>query len=250
MRYLGYVLIFICIIRIVPITEWFIKLARFIYWKMYDLQDLRKNGRKFDLYGLRLLTGKQGSGKSISLIYMLERYRKMYPRCKIATNFGYINQDYEFSNWEQLLQDEFKNGEDGLIIGWDEIQNDFSSTDFKNIPDGFLRQITQQRKQRVCILGTSQVFTRVLKALREQCFIVGDCKTMLGRWTRVKFYDAQDYDAVSDDPDKRRKLMKVGKISFIQNNAIRQLYDTYEVIRSMTKKEYIHPIDREQRRGA
>lgn len=223
----------------------FIRLAKFIYWKTVDIIDYFKNGRRFNLYGLRLLTGRQGSGKTICLVYMLERYRQMYPKAKIVTNFGYTYQDDEFVSWEQLKDPNYLNGNNGLIVGWDEIQNDFSSTDFKNIPDMFLHLITQQRKNRVCILGTSQVFTRVLKSLREQCHQVAECRTFLGRWTRAKWYDADDYSAYAEsgkDPKKRKMLIKMSKISFIQSNKIRELYDSYAVIRQMLKKEYIHPI--------
>jgi ATP-dependent Clp protease ATP-binding subunit ClpX len=219
------------------------RLAKFIYWKFFDIRDYIKNGRQFDLYGLRLLTGRQGSGKTIGLVYMLEMYRKKYPKCKIYTNFGYVNQDGIFRDWQQLKDEDFLNGSDGVIVAWDEIQNDFASTDYKNIPEGFLNVITQQRKQRICILATSQVYTRVLKSLREQCFIVAECKTFLKRWTRIKFYDAYVYEAYTDksDPAQRWRMPKSGKLSFIQNNKIRTLYDTYSVIKSMVDKIYIHP---------
>ena len=225
-----------------------IRLARFLYWKVQDIRDYYKYGRKFSLYGLRLLTGRQGSGKTIGLVYMLETYRRVYPKCKIVTNFGYIHETEPFTSWKQLTDPDYLNGEDGLIVGWDEIQNDFSSTDFKNIPDSFLHLVTQQRKQKICILGTSQVFTRTLKALREQCFQVGECRTFMGRWTRCKFYDASDYSAYAEsgsDPKKRKMLIRVSKISFIQTNTIRKLYDSYAVIKQMVSKEYVHPMFRE-----
>jgi hypothetical protein len=222
------------------------KIFQFVFWKIVDLKSFINKGRTFDLYGLRLITGRQGSGKTIVLTYMLEKYKRRYPKCKIYTNFGYINQDAEFKDWKQLYDQSFLNGEDGIIIGWDEMQNDFMSTAYKNIPEGFITQITQQRKQRICILATSQVYTRVLKALREQCFLVGEAKTFMKRWTFCKFYDASDYESYYEkaDPSKRSKMMRVSKLSFIQDDIIRSLYDTYAVIKSMTSKEYIHPVDR------
>jgi len=226
--------------------DFFILLPKFLYYKFHDLKDHFKNGRKFDLYGLRLITGRQGSGKSTILAYTLRMYQKRFPKCKVYTNFGYAHQDGEFNHWKQLFDPAFLNGEDGVIIGWDEIQNDFASTDFKNIPDGFLLQITQQRKQRVCILATSQVYSRVLKALREQAFLVGECRTYFKRWTRVKYFDAFDYDLYyeSKDPRAKMKMFTHGKLSFIQDDNIRNLFDSYQVIKSMTSKEYIHPLER------
>jgi len=226
----------------------FIKLLpKFIYWKSKDIKQNIKNGNKFDLYGLRLLTGRQGSGKSTVLAYTLDLYRKKYPLAKIYTNFGYKYQNGEFNHWKQLMDSNFLNGENGVIIGWDEIQNDFSSTDFKNIPDGFLTQITQQRKQKVCILSTSQVYSRVLKALREQAFLIGECRTYFKRWTRVKYFDAFDYDLYYENKDPRAKMrmLSAGKLAFIQDDYIRSLFDSYQVIKTMTSKNYIHPTQRQ-----
>jgi ATP-dependent Clp protease ATP-binding subunit ClpX len=221
--------------------EWFTKLFKFIYYKFYDFKNYKKNGKQFNLYGLRLFTGRQGSGKSTTLVYLLDLYKRKYPKAKIYTNFGYSCQNANFSSWKDLLDPDFLNGEDGVIIGWDEIQNDFASTDFKNIPEGFLRQITQQRKQRICILGTSQVYTRVLKALREQCFEVSECKTYFGRWTTCKTWDADIYehrDTVTD-PKQKFKLRKKRKFSFIQTNKLREKFNSYQLIESMSNKKYI-----------
>ena len=230
--------------------DWFLKLLNFLYWKFQDIKTYRKIGKQFNLYGLRLFTGRQGSGKSTTLVFLLEKYSKKYPKSKIYTNFGYSGQTASFSSWKDLLDPDFLNGEDGVIIGWDEIQNDFASTDFKNIPEGFLRQITQQRKQRICILGTSQVYTRVLKALREQCFEVSECKTYFGRWTTCKTWDADIYEHRSTvtDPREKFKLRKKRKFSFIQTDTLRSKFDTYKLIDSMSAKSYVPLSERIQNR--
>ena len=77
---------------------------------------------------------------------------------------------------------------------------------------------------------------RVVKALREQCFEVVECYTLFGRWTFCKCYDAEDYNTVIDDPEKKRKLYKKWKLSFIQTDEFRQLYDTDLVIEKI--KQY------------
>lgn len=101
--------------------------------------------------------------------------------------------------------------------------------------------ITQQRKQRIKIYLSSQVYTRVVKQIREQCFDVVECKTFLGRWTRLRCYDAEDYNSIVDNPspEKKFKLRKKWKRSFIQSNYIRRLFDSYKVVEQMKKAEFI-----------
>ncbi len=111
----------------------------------------------------------------------------------------------------------------------------------KTFQNGLLSVITQQRKQRIKIYLSSQVYTRVVKQIREQCFDVIECKTFLGRWTRLKCYDAEDYNCIIDNPspEKKFKMRKLWKRSFIQSNHIRKLYDSYKVVENMQKMEFI-----------
>lgn len=64
---------------------------------------------------------------------------------------------------------------------------------------------------------------------------------MLGRWTKLKIYDAVDYEYLIsvDDPRKRFKIHKKSKHSFIQSNFLRNLYNTYSVVERMKKSEFI-----------
>lgn len=143
------------------------------------------------------------------------------------------------SDWRQLL--EVRNGTKGIIFAIDEFQNEYDNSKWKDFPDNLLSVITQQRKQRIKILLSSQVYTRVVKQIREQCFEVAECKTFAGRWTKLKFYDAIDYEFIIslDDPRKRFKVRKKYKYSFIQNNVLRRLYDTYSVVERMKKSDFI-----------
>ena len=101
----------------------------------------------------------------------------------------------------------YRNGDDGVIFAIDEIQNEFSSAVSKDFLETLLSEITMQRKQKITILSSSQVFTRVAKALREQYYDVMECRTFFGRWTRIKCYDADDYCSVIDNysPEKKFK---------------------------------------------
>lgn len=188
----------------IPIFRFISKFLDFIRWKVYDLLMLIINGRKFNLYGLTVFCGRQGGGKTISMVEYLDRMKERYPNCIVVTNFNYIKQDMPFVDWRQFT--EVRNGLDGVIFAIDELQNEYNSTTWKDFPEEILSVVTQQRKQRIKIVATSQVFTRVVKQLREQCYEVVECKTFLGRWTKQKCYDADDYNMIIDNPNPKENL--------------------------------------------
>jgi len=228
----------------IPILRFSSKLLDFMRWKFYDFLMLLINGRKFDLYGLTIFCGRQGGGKTMSMVEYLNRMKDKFPECKIVTNFNYNRQDMPFVDWRQFT--EVRNGLDGVIFAIDEIQNEYNSNTWQDFPEEILSVVTQQRKQRVKIVATSQVFTRVVKQLREQCYEVVECKTILGRWTRQKCFDADDYNAIVDNltPERKFKTRKKWKYSFIQSNNIRALFDSYAVVDSIKNKEYIKRNER------
>ena len=227
-----------------PVLRFLSKLLDFVRWKFYDFLMLLINGRKFDLYGLTIFCGRQGGGKTMSMVEYLNRMKDKFPECKIVTNFNYNRQDMPFVDWRQFT--EVRNGLDGVIFAIDEIQNEYNSNTWQDFPEEILSVVTQQRKQRVKIVATSQVFTRVVKQLREQCYEVVECKTILGRWTRQKCFDADDYNAIVDNltPERKFKTRKKWKYSFIQSNNIRALFDSYAVVDSIKNKEYIKRNER------
>lgn len=231
-------LIFIFLFFIIIFRRFVLSLPSLLRWLF---KDIRNCDQSFKLFGLRLYCGRQGAGKTIGLVYDLERYRRKYPRAKIYTNFGYIHQTAPLSSLNDLINPDFKNGTDGVIFAIDEIQNEFSCANSKDFPESLLSQITQQRKQRVCILATSQVFTRVAKPLREQCFIVVKCKTIFNRYTMLRYYDAEDYNMYADNPSPkmRRKLRKKQYQSFVQSDELRSLFNSYDLIERLSRTGFV-----------
>ena len=228
----------------VPIFRFISMFVDFIRWLVYDLLWTIINGKIFKPYGLTCFVGRQGGGKTISMVEYLDRMKEMYPDCIVITNFNYIKQDMPFTSWRQFT--EVRNGLKGVVFAIDELQNEYNSNNWKDFPEDLLSVVTMQRKQRIKIVATSQVFTRVVKQLREQCYEVVECKTFLGRWTRQKCYDADDYNYIIDKPtpERRFKTRKKWKYSFIQNNIVRKLFDSYAVVESIKQKEF---IDRSER---
>lgn len=232
---LNKLLILALVVFLFIARRFIVSLPSLIYWWVMDIVHYDRN--LFREYGLRLYCGRQGSGKTIGIVYDLEYYRRRYPKLKIYTNFGYIHQTAPLKSLNDLLNPDLLNGTDGVIFAIDEIQNEFSSASSRDFPETLLSQITQQRKQRICILASSQVFLRIAKPLREQSFIIVECKTIFGRYTKLKYIDADDYIEYAENPlpKKRLKLRRRNLKTFVQTDSLRSCYDSYELIKRLSR---------------
>lgn len=222
--------------------SFFVKLTKFLYFKMVDAYYLFKNGVTFNEYGVTFLVGEQGSGKTMAMTEYLERMRKKFPNVMIITNYGYIHETQEFKDWKDFF--EIRNGADGVIFAIDEIQNEFNNKSWKNFPEELLTEITQQRKQKVKIVATTQVYEEVVVQLRRQAFYVVECMTFAGRWVITNCYKRRDYEKSLNHVDGTKKVRKMYKKTFIQDDYIRNLYDTEKKIERMQRTTFMTKQER------
>lgn len=242
-----YLIIFISILTKLPaFFRWFCKFCKCMYLFFGDLKQIKAEHRngiyKFNRYGLIMFVGRQGEGKTLSLVNYARDLKAAYPNLLIYANFTCSFADGVINSLNDLLT--IRNGEQGVLFLIDEIQNEFSSSASRDFPETLLSTLTMQRKQRIHIAATSQVFTRVAKPIREQCFEVVECRTFFKRWTRNRCYDAVDYNSVVDSKslDAKRKLRKKWKTSFIQTDELRSCYDTYEVVQRISRQGFANKI--------
>lgn len=191
----------------------------------------KKNDDMFPYYGMHFYCGRQGSGKTYSMTYELEQIRKKYPKAKIYTNYGYKYQTMPIYDISMLKNEKYYNDIDGVVFAIDEIQNLYQSSNINNVPPDVLGVVTQLRKQKVYIVCTSQVFTRVSKPLREQAFYITECKTLFHSLTVCKKYNADEYLLDLDRVEK--KSLPIKKYSIVHSNELRDTYDTYQLIKSI-----------------
>lgn len=204
---------------------------------MVDFLNRKSKLLEFKEFGFTIFVGRQGSGKTISMIEYLEYMKKKYPKVIIVTNFKYTGATHQFLDWRDLM--EIRNGLDGVVFAIDEIHSEYSSASWKDFPESLLSEISMQRKQRIKIVATSQVFSRVAKPIREQCFSVVHCSTYFNRLTKNVEYDAAEY-STSDNPYiLKKKVKSIAKKYFVQSNTLRLSYDTYEKIERMKKLDFI-----------
>lgn len=198
-----------------------------------------KKDKEISLYGIYGFFGLAGQGKTIAMSKELLDLREKYgDSIYIMTNYCFEGEDFTFNSWKDLLKPYDK----PLAIGWDELPNLFNSRDFKNFPLALLTILTQVRKGNgIRIYYTAQRWHFVDKNFRSLSFGCYECRTLFGRYTITRLYDPIDYDNLcsNSDYEKRRKIKPISSKAFIQNETIRNCYDSYKMLESAKSKEYM-----------
>lgn len=206
--------------------------------EIYDLikykYDFRKNNPDF-FYpcGLICFYGPQGSGKTLSAVHYVQNLFEKYPNSILVTNLKLVNYPFdnvrvfEFIDGDTLLK--YKNGEQGVIFLIDEIQIYFNSLESKNISIDVIALLSQQRKQRLHIVCTSQVFDRMAKPLREQFDKAIECNCYFNA-LQINHVIKRDLGAEDKGTTGlRRKFSKT--FIWFHKVTMYNSYDTYVVIK-------------------
>lgn len=182
----------------------------------------------FKYRGLIIFEGRQGSGKTTSMVYEAMKMQEEYPLAKCTSNLAYTHENLALKDWRMLIN--YKNGINGVIVLMDELQNWFSSNDSKNFPPEMLQVITQNRKNRRIIMGTAQNFYLLSKAIRTQTTEVRRCATFLGCLTVVR-----RFEPILDAEGNVAEWKKRGIYFFVHDKKLRESYDTFKVIERLSK---------------
>ena len=191
--------------------------------RRFILDRFERDPDTFDTFGVHVFAGEQGSGKTIAAMHFMKMIKERNPMCRISSNIDLDYQDDIINDWQDIMKQ--NNGEHGQVVMIDELQNWFSSNESKNFPPDMLTEITQQRKQRKCIVGTSQVFTRVSKPIREQVTLLYRPLTLCGCITFVRVYKLRLTDDGTVDNMTLRKIY-----FFVHDDELRSCYDTYQKV--------------------
>ncbi|MDU2206036.1 MAG: hypothetical protein E7E43_15475 [Thomasclavelia ramosa] len=206
--------------------EFKIILLDLIKWKLIDLYRLKKYGKKLHMYGVRCLTGMYGCGKTMAMTKIALNLRNKYGNdIYICTNFGLAIQDFEFNDVKQTGVQYDK----PIVFMWDEVQNEFPATD-KVFPKEIRQALSLNRKGNgKMFYWASQDHELVHKTIRRLTIEYGVCKSIFGRYTKVRWYRDYDYRALYEEVDinKKMKIHPFKKMKFIQSDYIRSLYDSY-----------------------
>lgn len=178
--------------------------------------------------GILLYSGGQGSGKTLSAVRYVRRLADLYPDALIVSNIKLNFSDRHiipYTGFDDLsIMD---NGYLGIICFLDEIQVEFSSLESKNIHPSELALISQQRKRRLHIVGTSQQFSRIAKPFREQCNALVECSTRFGGILQVN--KLIDFGSLAyNNVGELTNVEYTYKTSFVRTPYLFELYDTFQ----------------------
>lgn len=207
---------------------------------LIDLAKYRRNFRKenpeyFYPEGLLVFCGSQGSGKTLSAVQYVKKLCIEYPRAILVTNTK-INglpahtAVVPYNGIESLTSHE--NGLCGVIYFIDEIHLEFNSLESKNVPIEVMIEVSQQRKQRKHIVGTSQVYMRMAKPLREQIKNVVICKNF---FKCIQFNKLIDGESAHEENGKL-KFDTVKNIIWFHSPKLYNSYDTYAKMKRYRKE--------------
>ena len=195
----------------------------------YDM--INSDPNAFDEFGIHIVTGEQGSGKTMTVVYLLQKWQEKYPLCKVYTNMAYKYENGPLVAWKDLLS--HNNGIYGVINVIDEIKTWWSNRDSKDVPPEILGEICQQRKQKKATVGTVQVFSELAKPFPSQTHFVYIPHTFWGCLTIVFKSKAKYYDI---EKDKFRKYC--GFFIFAHTKKLRESYDTFKKIEKYREIEF------------
>lgn len=200
----------------------------------YNYDFHKNNPTYFYPEGITVFCGSQGSGKTLSAVQMIKKIISDYPNCILCTNTNIKNLPkckdiIKFEGVESLVN--IENGIEGVIYFIDEIHLFMNSLESKNISISAIKEISQGRKQRKLIIGTSQVYQRMAKPLREQIKNIICCKKIFNCFQINKYIDGDSTIEVNGE-------LKYDTVKYFFWFHSPFLYDSYDTYQKM--KEYIH----------
>lgn len=197
----------------------------------YKILFARDNPDYFYPAGIWVFCGPQGSGKTLSAVKCLKEMLRDYPNAMVVSNIEIRGLDREvipFESYDQLTS--LSNGTSGIIFFLDEIHVLWNSLESKEVPISEMATFCQMRKDRRVIIGTSQVYGRIAKPIREQLQYIIDCRNI---------FKLIQFNRILDPSEAVEKNGHVDSV--VIGNQIwfhdPELYDSYDTLFKVKKAE-------------
>lgn len=194
-----------------------------IKWKTFLKKGFAPKRGKFGVY---CYCGKQGSGKTYSVVDFLRENSHLDIYANIST-LQDINYTY-FSGFNELLQ--LRDKTDCIIV-YDEIFT--ALTKSSRINQDVLDFLSQMRKRRIIFLTTAQEWLEINITLRRYCRYQIECRILniLGLGILIKHcYDAEQMKWSQEDNEYVAPLEEttISKCNLV----VAKSYDTFEQIKT------------------
>lgn len=199
---------------------------------LFKEEQRRLHPDKLPVDGIVCFCGEQGSGKTLSAVRYTYNICKKFPKAKVVSNMALTwdleNECIPYSGAEDMLS--IDNGEEGVIFLLDEMHIEFNSLESKGMDAHIFELVSQQRKARKHIVGTSQVFGRLAKPFREQFKYAICCDNYFGVLFRQEIFKATN---IATGEDIRTVLTSRKVRFFFASKDDFDLYDTTQIIKRL-----------------
>lgn len=199
---------------------------------LFKQEQARKNSDYMPTDGIICFCGEQGSGKTLSAVRYAYNLCSKFPGILVVSNIHLTwdlpNEVIPYTGAQDMLA--INNGEYGVLFLLDEMHIEFNSLESKGMDANIFELVSQQRKARKHIVGTSQVFGRLAKPFREQFKYAVCCNNYLGVLFRQEVFKAVN---IATDEDIRTALMSRKVKFFFASKEDFSMYDTTQIIKRL-----------------
>ena len=216
---------FLIIIIIIVIYSYLKKNAIDIKWKTFFKKGFLVDGGPWGVY---CYTGKQGRGKTYSVVEFLMDHKnfKIYSNISTLEGVTYIY----IRNFQDLLSIQ-NDSDENIIIFYDEIFT--ALTKSSKMSKEVLSFLSQMRKRKIIFLTTAQEWLEINITLRRYVRFQVECynRSFFGRSYLIKrYYDGESlhWDNLENDYIAPLLSTTISKM----NKVVADSYDTFEVIES------------------
>lgn len=205
------------------------------------ITDLFLKDKGFSLYGIYTFVGYFGEGKTLGMVRFARHIKRQYAdrgiEVHIAANFKLKDQDIFVTSWTDIL-----NLPRNTILLFDEIHTTFDTHGFSDFPLELLTHLTQQRKRKLAIFTSTQVFKQAVVQVRRITAWVVICKNRWhrDRWFSYDFYHKDKFEALEDSASimltLNKKVYREYNYNFVALDSDYNAYDTENMITAQNIK--------------
>lgn len=217
-----------------------------VKWLYIDLfrrvRDRGKTQIRIKEHGVFILAGRTGGGKTTMAVHLADMMVKKYGRenIYICSNTEIQGQDFKVYHWGDLTL--FYNKP--IVFIYDECNSDWTQNSYKELDIRLRTALTQNRKGRSkMVLALTQDYGMLLNEWRRLAKKVYICKTLFGRYTFAKKYDAEEYEQLYNTVaiQDKMKIRKEGRLSLVQTDEFREKFNSFGLVHSIKKpfKDYV-----------
>lgn len=197
---------------------------------LYEHRQRKRHPDWLQLNGLVCFCGEQGSGKTLSAVNYIRHVALAYPSMLIVSNIdlniGVSNDIIPYEGLDQMV--DMSNHEQGILYFLDEMQLEFNSLESKGMDVRTFELVSQQRKARKHIIGTTQVFGRLAKPFREQFKYAILCRHLAFSLFSQEVFRARN---VAYEDDIKTELTSECKKWYFASPEMYSYYDTSKIVR-------------------